>query len=190
MTTTLKKQSSWFNPYFLNGKQIDKIKVFNPDTEEVLFSFNWFGSNNNYPELILPLEVKNRKKLNLKDNKAGQLIVVVGKENLSKEKRYYLYIPSNLLEYKSEGQIKRYDNGYTSQVYDKYTIKVQASENNGDKVEPVSERIFTVEEYIRTEKSSKGVKAEELYKEMQKLHIDIKLYDLQKILDNYKLERI
>jgi len=61
MNSILRKQA-YFNPYFYGNAQLEKIVIFK--NGEILHSFNWFGSNNNHPEIQFQ-EIKNRRKIDL-----------------------------------------------------------------------------------------------------------------------------
>jgi hypothetical protein len=65
-TTTIKKSSNWYNPYYLDNKKIDAI-VFYQNGKKV-GQTNWFtdfGSNNRYPEVYLPETIKTKRKIDL-----------------------------------------------------------------------------------------------------------------------------
>jgi len=94
MKTTLSQQNIWFNPYFLDNKQVHKINFFDYKTGLIVFNTNWFsnfGGNNDYPEISFPFEIKRRIKTNLDIKEAFYCAAVnIGEINV--------YIPIQLLE--------------------------------------------------------------------------------------------
>ena len=66
--TVIKQDQAFFNPYFIDGKQIQNIRFFN--SSGVIASCKWFGdgSNNGFPSFVLPQEVKRKLKIDFSKN--------------------------------------------------------------------------------------------------------------------------
>ena len=62
---SLLKSSGCYNPYIFNGFTVDRIYFYDNKTNEVIFSVNWWGSNNNHRTLIFNFEIKKANKKDL-----------------------------------------------------------------------------------------------------------------------------
>lgn len=64
--TIIKRSTPGFNPLFLDGKQINNVYLYKDG--EILGSFKWlsrYGSNNNFPEILIPFEIRAKRKKDL-----------------------------------------------------------------------------------------------------------------------------
>lgn len=116
MKNTIKKQASYFNPYFFNGLQIENIKFF--DKSGVLFSVKWFtdsGSNNKYPEIELPEDIKRKNKIIFDKD---VFFYVKGRDN------YDLYLPINKINHSFTGEKLHYKTDTHTHYYSTVEIEL------------------------------------------------------------------
>ena len=155
-TTIINKQHNWFNPYFLNGKQIDSIIIFNSSGK--IGSFKWFGSNNKYPEILIPCEVKNKRKIDF--NQKGAFLT---KGLMYGERVNLLYININnfthtevkQIENKSRDSVSYYASFHIDFMAKEQTYVFNESKDIHEKVEDTEFKQFTeeVKTFLRSEKS-------------------------------------
>lgn len=115
---TLRKTNPWYNHYFLDGKEINKILLFDPNG--VVGTFKWFGSNNDFPELQIPAELKNKRKV---DFNANYSFITKSEERY--EKGFYLYVPISAIEHSEPTYIEEESLGRIA-TYKSFEIKLKA----------------------------------------------------------------
>lgn len=108
--TILKTQTQGFNPYFINGKQINTIHLYK--NGKVVSKFKWFGNNNTNPKIKLDFEIVNKRKHDFKI-KGGFAI----KEIKYNEKVLNIYLNLDNFKHSEVEEIKR----NTAQSISKYS---------------------------------------------------------------------
>lgn len=182
MKTTLVKKESWYNPYFLEGKKVDYIAIF--DENGVIFDFKWLGSgsNNETEKLFFDFNIKrsiktdySRKDAFYRHGNGDGLII---------------YIPANLIDWENKGEMQKYKDIYGHSVYQVFNINVLCETpeyiklKNGDYEKINSEpkkKTFTIEKYIRTEKTDKGKYAEEILQAASSVNVPLSSHQLEKL---------
>lgn len=205
MTTTTKntisqlvRQASYFNPMFLNGKEINHIVFYDanegktllePDNENVRW-FNSGGSNNDYPLVQFPFEFKKANKIDL-TRKDAFFTYYAYKYNFDKGK-IVLYIPIHLLtDFKDLGEEERFQTDTEINYLHNYQFTTLAQ-----KVEPViindevewktSElKPFNIQfhGYYRIELKPLGKKIEEITEKVKTVYPGISKYTIEQIME-------
>ena len=115
-TTKIQTVSPWYRPMYLvasdRAYRVDKYIFFNPETKEVVLTYNnsWLEdkAGNDIKLIELPQALLKRKtKVNLSVNEA--FVISLGKENYGTDLLCELYIPISMLnikfiEYKKIGE--------------------------------------------------------------------------------------
>ena len=175
---------SFFKYLVFEGKELGNIKIFDPNTQEVLHSegIGWIGGNSfgeqSY-QIVLD-ECINKRKLKL-DSK----IPFVIKDNTIKHgARYSLYIPSTLCNYKSLGEQKQFENETETYYYNYCSIELvcQMQENG-----PIEKQRLRLSEHSRIVKNDFGNSVEQWEEKLKEDKIDISRYNLQELLKKYDL---
>ena len=181
--TILARQESWFNPYFFNGNEVNKIIIFNENGE--IFNFRWlgYGSNNDTDKLFFDFEIKRAIKVDFSRKYAFYHKVISRDE-------FNIYIPADFIQFEDKGSIKKYENIYGHSVYQVFEIKVFCikptfeKQANGDykkiSQEPQWHK-FEIEKFISKEKSEKGREAEEISARAKSVGVDLFPYELEKL---------
>ena len=181
--------SPCYNPYFnsKNGKKVEKIKFFKDG--EIIASVNWFsgnnGSNNRYPEINLPTELKEKRK-----------------EDLSLKFCFLfnscIYIPADLVNFRDNGEKFDFECDYMTQYKSTFSIDIEASEwiaeikeEGGVKwVKDAMKPLTITEAYKHRQKEKLGfIKAGEIAEEMKKEGINISRYDIFKMMKIYNFKK-
>lgn len=120
--TTIKRQSNWFNPYFLKGYQVQNIFFY--DKTGIRVKTNWFthgiDSNNNVPSFDLPTEdIKKKNKLVFDKN-----VFFYAKNNVQYFEGVNLYIPLSKIEHTFNGKKLRSENETERNYMESLTIKL------------------------------------------------------------------
>jgi hypothetical protein len=194
MITTKLTTSAGFNPYLLNCKTIGKIIFFRAG--ETITSVNWFGSNNNYPEMVINDDIKRKNNIDLNSKKPFFINIKQGWDKGS----IILYIPAELVKLTNKGEGIRYENENETQYQQNYTIEVECSKweskiNDNGKLEysksAVENRVIEFSECTTMVKKDKLINDEQLKDDIRELcNIDIYMGDLQKILKHYTITKI
>jgi len=124
-TTTIKQTNNFYNPYYLNGKKIDAI-VFYKQGEKI-GQTNWFkdfSSNNQYPEVYLPEEIKNKRKIDL--NSKDSFLAKTTEDIDSNNANYTLYLNLDNYYYTIEKLIPSHSDKYYNRFKDIMSIKLDA----------------------------------------------------------------
>jgi len=200
-TTTLKRDNDMFNPYFLNGKQVEKMIFFNPQTAEIVFSERWFnnsGSNNQYPSVTFNFDIP---KKNIKDLTRQTAFCMSIREGYDKGK-LLLYIPISLLQnYQVEKDVFQFETDTDKHYKDIHSFDVvcvlkecKLDENNENRLvyfngEEKSQTVKVGSGY-RSIKNSFGAKVAEVLQDLTDKKVDVKSYALEKIMKHYTLTPI
>jgi hypothetical protein len=189
--TTIKKQSLYYNPYFLEGREIDAI-VFYLEGEIVGIT-NWFqtqGSNNRYPSFNLNEEIKIKRKIDL--NSKNSFLAKTTEDLNTYKSNYSLYINLANYEYKLLGEYFSHESDTYKSYKSKLEINLFAKKEDSnynkeaDKLEYFEVEglhTITVEYGYRSEKKPKQLKVEKLQKLFEDNNLKIQQYEISKILD-------
>jgi len=124
-TTTIKQKQSFYNPYYLNGKKIDAIVFFKQGKK--IGQTNWFtdfGSNNDYPEVYLPEQIKNKRKIDL--NSKDSFLAKTTSDIDSYNGNYTLYLNLDNYYYTIEKLVPSHSDKYYNRFKDIMYIKLDA----------------------------------------------------------------
>lgn len=102
----------------MDGMEIDKICFYRDG--KVIASFNWFGSNNMYRRMTLPVEVKRAVKLNLERKDCFYL----RSDDKDWTRAYNVYIHADLVELKSLGRQDYINDWKQTSTRETFEIKV------------------------------------------------------------------
>jgi len=124
-TTTIKQEQSFYNPYYLNGKKIDAIVFYKQGKK--IGQTNWFkdfGSNNDYPEVYLPEQIKNKRKINL--NSKDSFLAKTTNDIDPYNGNYTLYLNLDNYYYTIEKLVPSHSDKYYNRFKDIMYIKLDA----------------------------------------------------------------
>lgn len=179
-----------YNPYFndKNGKKVNQVKIFNEDG--VLASVKWFsgkfGSNNRYPEILLPTELKVKRSEDFKSK-----FCFLFDESV--------YIPASLVNYQIEPEELDFESDWAFHYKSYFSIDIicKSYELQLDEFEKPfyleSElKLQTIRQDFnhKTEDKQEYKNCKELSTNLKNIGVDISPYDLLKISKKYKIEEI
>jgi hypothetical protein len=177
MKTTLAQSNTFFNPYFLDGKQVKKINFFDYKTGLIVFNTDWFssfGGNNDYPEISFPFEIKRRIKINL-DIKQSFYCKSANKGEIN------IYIPIQLLDnYTHTKDVLKYETETEYTYTDIFSFDLECKKD-GRKLNE-----FEEVEYIVLDSEIRIVKVSSNYKTVLK-EFGVKVQNIKDAIkaDNY-----
>lgn len=189
-TITSLYTSPCYNPYFnsKNGKKVESIKFFKDG--EIIASVKWFtgnnGSNNRYPEINLPTELKEKRKedLNLKFCFLFNACI---------------YIPADLVNFRDNGEKFDFETDYITQYKSTFSIDVEAvgliaeiKEEGGVKWTKDKMQLLTITEgykYRQVEKPA-FIEAGNIADIVKKEGADVSRYDILKMMKIYNFSKI
>ena len=197
-STTL-TTTSCFNPYFLSGRQIDRIFFFKDN--KIICSVGWFGSNNNYPTMVIPAEIKRKNTVDFSSNKP---FFVTIKDGYDKGK-LNLYLPADIVNLKDNGESVYFDNDNETQYKQDYSIEIECSKSelrlkDGHTHDdykpyeyitaPIEKRTIEFNNYTRNVKKDKYIQDKELKEIIKDIaNVYISLSELQDILKYFNVTR-
>lgn len=187
----IKQTSAWYNPYSFEGKKVDRIRFYNDNGEIV--SINWFGSNNDFPELNLPFEIRRAIKLNFTKKDAFYMKA----KDCSYTPRIDIYIHESLLNLQNLGE-KRTDRTTRIDYITEYTISVQASKKQTSydreldqvaySVSNVEQRDITFYGNYRSEKNDEGERLQDIMAIAKECGLNWSEYDIQNLEKRFELK--
>lgn len=182
--------SPCWNPYMnsKNGKQVESIKFFKDG--EIIASVNWFrglrGSNNSYPEINLPTELKEKRK-----------------EDLSLKFCFLfnscIYIPADLVNFRDNGEKFDFECDYMTQYKSTFSIDIEAvewiaeiKEEGGVKWTKDAMKPLTITEAYKHRQVDKPafIEAGNIAEIVKKEGADVSRYDILKMLKIYNFSKI
>lgn len=104
----LKKKESYYNPYFLGEKKVNRINFY--ENEKVIFIFNWIGSNNRIPVIDFEQQIVKKNNIDLLNKSAFYV-------NSKNKKEIDIYIPLSLINNYTEKENVFY---YETETYTQY----------------------------------------------------------------------
>lgn len=178
MKTILVKSVSWYNPYFFNGMEVEKVNIYNENG--VIFGFKWIGSNNITNDVTFNFETKKAIKLNF-DRKDSFYI--------RKDGKITIYIYNELVNYKYIGRDERFKTEMGYQVYDVYSIalnckKILYKKVNDDFVSYYSGQSdfdFEIEVFVESVDSSLAKECRQIEKKCAEAGVNLSYYDIQRL---------
>lgn len=178
MKTKLEKSASWFNPYFFDGMEVEKVNIYNENG--IIFGFKWIGSNNITNNVAFDFETKKAIKLNF-DRKDSFYI--------RKDGKITIYIHHELVNYKYIGREKRFETEMGFRVYDVYSIalnckKILYKKVNDDFVSYYSEQgdfDFEIENFVESVDSSLADECKQISKKCAEAGVNLSFYDIQRL---------
>jgi len=190
-TTTIKQESSFYNPYYLEGRKIDAIVFYLEG--EIIAKTNWFktyGGNNGYKSFELNEEVKRKNKIDLFSK--NSFISKTTEEIDAYGEDYSLFINLDKYTYNLLGESFSHESdcykSYKSKMnIDLFAVKKDSSyDKDNDKMiyfDNEDLHTITVEYGHRSEKKPKQLKVEKLQKLFEANNLNIQQYEISKILD-------
>lgn len=182
--------SPCWNPYMnsKNGKQVESIKFFKDG--EIIASVQWFrgnnGSNNRFPEINLPTELKEKRK-----------------EDLTLKFCFLfnscIYIPADLVNFRDNGEKFDFETDCATQYKSTFSIDIEAVEwlAELDEIGKLAYRKdamkpLTITEAYKHRQVDKPVfiEATKIAEEMEKDHVKISRYDILKMMQKYNFSKI
>ncbi len=200
--STLERTSSFFNPSFFNGYQVERIIFFDPNKGEKITDAKWFGSgsNNDYKKMSFGFEIKNRRKTDLTRNEA---FYTSSTYKYKSGATIDIFVPISFVQFKELGEVERYSNENGTQYENKYSfiidsgVKIDCTYNKKlDKLVYFDKDVnnFTIEftKHSRFVKSAKGKKAARIYDKVKHINSSLSEYDINKMLDvlNMSVRRV
>lgn len=178
MKTILVKKESWYNPYFLNGKEVESVNVYNKNG--VLFGFKWIGSNNTTNDVAFDFETKKAIKLNF--NRKDSFYI-------QKDGKITIYIYHELINYKYINRVKRYVNSSNYQLYDVYAVSLNCKKRlykkvNDDFVPYYSEQgdfDFEIQNYVESIDTDLGKECKQISEKCKEAGIDLPYYKIEQL---------
>lgn len=184
--------SGCYNPYIFNGYTVDRILFFDSVKQEMIFSVNWWGSNNYHKKLYFDFDIKKANKVDLSKKTA---FFLKGESN-KYEQRIFIYIPANLVPVECLGETM-YNQTETEKMYrSEFSISAFCTETkwklneNKDLIyyeEDAKERILVASDLHRFEKTEHGQKMN-TFSEIAKTNgIDISEYTFNKLSNIFNI---
>ena len=171
MKTTFKKQADWFNPMFVNGKEIYTFRVFSTATTEyknIIGSFRWLSlgcnsSNNCLKSFTINAELKNKRKHDF----SGKTKLFIITEKVHRELVNIVYIHSSLLNIdKQKGKALNYNN-YSVDQFNCFirNLEFEAIQDRAEHIKKLGFGFTQSGEKTQTEKQKSHEKIENLFRE-------------------------
>jgi hypothetical protein len=169
------------------GKQISSIRIFDPETKEVVHSEDsgWFsqGYGKDTEVIVFDNECKLKRKLDLslkepffiKDNEIGY----------SRETRYVLYIPTTICNYKSLGEEVKYETDTETYYHNFCEIDLVCQLGDGE----IKKQTLKLSQHSKIVENSFGKEVKKWEEKLKEDNISISNYDLKELLSKYKLVR-
>jgi len=191
INSIIKQTASWYNPYSFEGKEIDRIRFYNESGEIV--SINWFGSNNDYPELRLPFEIRRAIKLKFTNKDA---FYMKAKDCDYAPNRIDIYIHESLLNLKNLGETK-HEFETQIQYKTKYCVTVNSSKKQASYDKVHDKLIYSVSDIElreiefsgnhRFEKNEEGNRLQEIISIAKECGLNWSEYDIKNLETRFEL---
>jgi hypothetical protein len=182
--TTIERNAPYLNPYFFNGKKINRLVFFKDGNE--LARINWFSlnvSNNRVPLIDFETPIQNKRKIDLN----------------TKQTYYFdgnIYIHADIVNFKFIDSTKEdMENEYRIQYKFQISVLCQTEEPYIDDQEQYRIRLTDlqkrdlIETYaVEFEPKPQLIEAKKLAEEFKSvLNVDISKYDIYKLLNKYQI---
>lgn len=187
----IKQTANWYNPYSFEGKEVDRIRFYNENGEIV--SVNWFGSNNDFPELNLPFEIRRALKLNFTKKDA----FYIKAKDCSYASRIDIYIHESLLNLQNLGE-KRKEYNTDIRYRTEYVISVHASKKQMKLDKELDKVIYSTSSVelhniifsgnYRFEKNDEGKRLQDIRQVVEECGLDLSECDIQRLEKRFELK--
>jgi hypothetical protein len=163
---TIVKAAGFTRVLSVNGIEFRRFKFFDPDTREVVFTYNTpyisVRGNDDLIEFVLTGEVKRKNVLNLAIKEA---FLFKEAKQLHGEMIYAFYIPTTMVRYKDKGYSEK-DMGDSIYIY--HDIEITLNGRIKDDQE-MKDYTIKLEEITDVRPSPQGLKISALIKELEAL---------------------
>ncbi len=178
-----------YNPYFnsKNNKKVDKVIIFKDG--EILASVNWFSgsnySNNRFPEINLPTDLKEKRK-----------------EDLTLKFCFLfnscIYIPGDLVNFREDGEKFDFETDCVINYHNFFSIDIEAVKWDAELNEvgelvwsklPMQLTTITQSYKYRQVEKPLFIEAGKFEEEVKKQGIDISRYDILKMMKIYNFTK-
>lgn len=178
MKTILTKKANWYNPYFYNGMEVEKVNLYNENG--VIFGFNWIGSNNITNDVAFDFETKKAIKLNFERKDSFYI---------QKDKKITIYIHHDLINYKYIGREEKFKTELGCQLYDIYSITLNCKKRlykkiNDDFVPYYSAQgdfDFEIETFFESVDSSFAKECKQIAEKCNEALIKLSYYEIARL---------
>jgi hypothetical protein len=204
--TEVKQHQSFFNPLFLDGREINHFVFFDRERGTTLLeptneNVRWFkngGSNNDYPSIIFDFEIKRKNVIDLTSKKAFYS-KYESKYNFDKGK-IVVYIPIQLLkDFTVDKKVFQFETATDKNYLDIFTFKTMAVKKarklneDGSGVTyfntELSEEVIKFHGYYISEPTDFGAQVNEVEEVLKSNGVKVSSYDLEKIMNLYTLTK-
>jgi len=171
---------------FLNyrGKAIDNIIIFDPEKQEIVHKegHGWIEQGYGRDTTVIIFDdCVVKRKLDLSFNGA---FCKSCKKDYSRETRYDLYIPTTLCNYKGLGEKVKFTTDTEIYYHNFCTIELTCQLGYEGELKKQS---LELSQHSRIEKNDFGAEVEKVEKKLKADGIEIRRYELEKLLQKYKL---
>lgn len=184
MSTVLTSYTSWYNPFVLNGRYVNRIIILK-DGEEFRET-NWFDfSNQEFKRVEFPFDTKVKRNIDLNSKVA---FMVSNTDDILKEKEWDLYIPIELLDDVEIEEEKTRPMGKTDIWYEtkmNFTLPIWEAKHPDKSWAPKTGRVSITAR--RVERSDYGKRVDKLKDVAKKAHVNLSGYDIEKLLDVFNI---
>jgi hypothetical protein len=195
MKTTLNKKQSWYNPMYLNGeKEIENLYFFDHNTGKKFEErgLKWFShsekNTNNNSFNTIEFSFETTKSLNKEKSllKKKAFFIPTESKNYSKEKKYDVYFPVELLNFKPQQE------KFTASIDDneihkqtRYWIEEKCTtvDNNA---QPLYRKLYWFSFYEIT-KTKQGKEMQNIIDIFSEAGIRISTYELEKLKEKINI---
>ena len=160
MATKLYTSAAWYNPFYMDGLEIDHIYFYRDG--KIIAETNWFGGDNKYWNLQFAFETKRAAKLNLNRQDAFYM-----RSDCDWKKAYNLYIHADLVDLKSLGRQDYINDWKSNSTIEYFTITLDGERKVYSKNETTGDKMIGREKGVFVEKFSCNYQSE-VTKEYQK----------------------
>ena len=198
--TAIERESSFFRPYYLpSGEQLEQIIVYSKGVIKYKCSCGWLECEERGDIIKFILNQRpvkaNKENLNRTDN-----FYLCGKRDYKHDKGFILYLNADTENIKIEvdPDFKERFKTETSISYRKTGTLKTANPMTYTKAKWKGEERTTTEETTqeirvfidsKSERTPLGKRADQLGAELKELNIDIRAYEVEKLLEHYDLKR-
>jgi hypothetical protein len=183
-TTTIARNSSYFNPYFFEGKQISRLVFFKDGNE--LARVNWFTlnvSNNRVPLIDFETPILNKRKIDLNTK---QVYYFSGNIYIHADIVEFKFVESETIDMENEYRIRhKFQINVLCQIEEGY---INEQEQYRTRLTDLQKRNLIGSYAVDFEPKPQQIQANKLADEFKSvLNVDISKYDIYKLLNKYQI---
>ena len=181
----------FIRPYKLQNFEIGRIRFYDPQTGEILFTKNqgWLEIDGSYNSDVKSLYFTQEIKRKIKENlKVKHPYVLKDNGHSTSHGRYILYIPitESSIGFKDNGEHIKFSTDEDDRIYHEYEVELKGTTNNNDEFHQVK---IKLEVYVRTDIKEFGKEVEKWAKSLKEEQITISNYNLVQLLKKYELKK-